>query len=245
VSLAPAAAIPDPGPRRGQGRASRGTVEGLQEGANARSQEGSGSWEEAQAGKSRPYPGNGSSSRIQCGAVTGPPYLANFRQKGSAQPRAPALERCWPCYSRPWPASPNQTVDRQCGEWSSDWLSPKNVPRNVRASQKKTSYKRARLEACPARLIASRSSRTSSLLLLCSTPVACASFLSTCPSPVPPMHTCPFVDHPTLHNRSRALHALHSTTARPIATAPFHRPSHAALPVFLCPCCSPSHSLQS
>ena len=125
---------------------------------------------------SRPYPGNGSSSRIQCGAVTGPPYLANFRQKGSAQPRAPSLEPCWPCYSRPWPASPNQTVDRQCGDWSSDWLSPKNVPRNVRASQKKTSYERARLEACPARLIASRSSRTSSLLLLCSTCVACASF---------------------------------------------------------------------
>ena len=81
MSLAPAAATPDPGPRRGQGRASRGTVEGVQEGANARSQESSGSWEEAQAGKSRPYPGNGSSSRIQCGAVTGPPYLANFRQR--------------------------------------------------------------------------------------------------------------------------------------------------------------------
>ena len=110
MSLAPAAATPDPGPRRGQGRASRGTVDGVQEGANARSQESSGSWEEAQAGKSRPYPGNGSSSRIQCGAVTGPPYLANFRQKGSAQPRAPALEPCWPCYSRPLPASPKRWI---------------------------------------------------------------------------------------------------------------------------------------
>ena len=127
---------------RGAGRAGRvGRQRGCQR-VQTRSQESSGSWEEAQAGKSRPHPGNGSSSRIQCGAVTGPPYLANFRQKGSAQPRAPSLEPCWPCYSRPWPASPNQTVDRQCGDWSSDWLSPKNVPRNVRASQKKTSYER-------------------------------------------------------------------------------------------------------
>lgn len=107
-------------PHRTQGRgAGRAGWVGRQKGCKrvqTRSQESSGSWEEAQAGKSRPYPGNGSSSRIQCGAVTGPPYLANFRQKGSAQPRAPALEPCWPCYSRPWPASPNQTVDRQSVE---------------------------------------------------------------------------------------------------------------------------------
>ena len=37
--------------------------------------------DEAQARKSRPYPGNGTSSRMQRGAVTGPPYQANFRQR--------------------------------------------------------------------------------------------------------------------------------------------------------------------
>ena len=107
MSLAPAAATPDPGPRRGQGRA--GQPEGCKEGGRVVLTRAAW-WKEAQAGKSRPYPGNGSSSRIQPGAVTGPPYLANFRQKGSAQPRAPALEPCWPCYSRPLPASPKRWI---------------------------------------------------------------------------------------------------------------------------------------
>ena len=37
--------------------------------------------DEAQARKSRPYPGNGTSSRMQRGAVTGPPYLFEFPSK--------------------------------------------------------------------------------------------------------------------------------------------------------------------
>ena len=78
VPLAPAAATPDPGPRRGQGRA--GQPEGCKEGGRVVLTRAAW-WKEAQAGKSRPYPGNGSSSRIQPGAVTGPPYLANFRQR--------------------------------------------------------------------------------------------------------------------------------------------------------------------
>lgn len=82
----------------------------------------------------------GLSSRIQAGAVTGPPYLANFRQR--LCPAARASLRAMLALLLQTLASITQTVDRQCGDWSSDWLSPKNVPRNVRASQKKTSYER-------------------------------------------------------------------------------------------------------
>ena len=116
MSLAPAAATPDPGPRRGQSR--QRVRECLVE--------------EAQARKSRPYPGNGSSSRIQCGAVTGPPYLANFRQR--LCPAAPASLRALLALllqtlgSRH--ASPNVWI-------GSVWRLAFERPANVRASEPK------------------------------------------------------------------------------------------------------------
>jgi len=164
------------------------------------------SWEAAQARKSRPYPGNGSSSRIQAGAVTGPPYLANFRQRLCPAARASL---------RAMLALLLQTLASITKRWIGSvetGLRTGFRPRTSRvtferAKRRLPTNEASRLEACPARLIASRSSRTSSSPLRLLRLV-----LSTCPSPVPPMHTCPFVDRPALHNYSTLLPGIACAT---------------------------------
>jgi hypothetical protein len=139
--------------------AGQGRQRGVPEGAKVLTR--AASWEAAQARKSRPYPGNGSSSRIQAGAVTGPPYLANFRQRLCPAARASL---------RAMLALLLQTLASITKRWIGSvetGLRTGFRPRTSRvtferAKRRLPTNEASRLEACPARLIASRSSRTSS-----------------------------------------------------------------------------------
>lgn len=205
-------------------------------------------WRAGVGGKSRPYrpyPGYGTSSRMQRGAATGPPYVCEFPRSAPAQPRRTALPSPDPGqrqrhHQRSNAAAQTQTVDRQCGaagllarlaggrrpqRWSGEPNAAAPRPRLAPPST-------AEGEQIVALVQWTASGGPRLIKYVC---VRCCSHAVQCVPGRPPV----------LHKDFRASHALHSTTARPIATALVHLLSHAALPAFLCPCCSPSHRLPS
>jgi hypothetical protein len=166
VSLAPAAATPDPGPRHGQDRADREGVRGCRKCS-----------QEHHRGKKLRLASLGHtlvmglSSRIQAGAVTGPPYLANFRQRLCPAARASLramlallLQTLASIITKRWIGSVETGL-------RTGFRPRTSRVTFERAKRRLPTNEASRLEACcPARLIASRSSPH--IIILCAASVA-------------------------------------------------------------------------